>query len=226
MAAFQQDSDYLAAMTHYLAGSWREAASAFAELDSRFPQEAFLKLLRGNVEYSLGNLDTSIDHYRAAVALSPTFGNAYYKLGVCLYRLGRLSEALEAFESVITSGSQSHAMAAYFIGLINVFLGHDDVAETAFAQFHDMSPTSRIADYYLAQIKIKHKDFGAARELLTTLVEDNPEFAELQYMLGTVHYGLHDNTQAIKCFQRALDLNPEDERIKTKLTLLTDVQWP
>jgi len=45
-------------------------------------------------------------------------------------------------------------------------------------------------------------------------------------MLGTVHYGLHNNTEAIKCFQRALDLNPEDERSKTKLTLLTDVQWP
>lgn len=226
MANYHSDQAYIDAMGHYLSGQWAEAETAFVALDQRFPDEAFIKLLRGNIAYSRGELDAAVEHYHAAVAAQPDFGNAYYKLGVCLYRMGRLEQALEAFQQVVGMGSQSHAMAQYFVGLINLFLGEDTAASEAFDGFHVSSPESRIANFYLAQLKIKHKDFSGALALLEELVDETPNFAEVHYMLGTVHYGMHDNTAAIKCFQRALDLNPEDERSKTKLTLLTDVQWP
>lgn len=226
MAAYQENSEYLEAMGLYLSGDWKEADQAFAVLDAKFAGEAFLKLLRGNIAYSMGKLDDAVRHYEDAVALRPEFGSAYYKLGVCLYRMGQLNAALEAFTSVQKTKSQSHAMASYFVGLINLFLGKDDKAAQAFAEFHALSPESTIANFYLAQLKIKRKEFKEAKELLTQLVSDTPDFAEVHYMLGTVQYGLHNNTEAIQCFQRALDINPDDERSKTKLTLLTDVQWP
>ncbi|MDA3950245.1 MAG: DUF3808 domain-containing protein [Spirochaeta sp.] len=225
MQGYQQDERYIEAMGYYLSGQWVEAETAFEALDRQFPDEAFIKLLRGNIDYSRGNLDTAVARYREAIAIKPT-GNVYYKLGVCLYRMGHLNEALEAFENVMSMGSQSHAMASYFVGLINLFLGEDDGASTAFDSFHKASPESMIANFYLAQLKIKRKEFSEALELLNDLVQQTPQFAEVHYMLGTVHYGLHNNTEAIKCFQRALDINPADERSKTKLTLLTDVQWP
>ncbi|MCG8477917.1 MAG: DUF3808 domain-containing protein [Spirochaetales bacterium] len=226
MQGYHQDERYIEAMEHYLSGKWHEAAGAFAALDEHFPNEPYIKLIRGNIAYSRGNLEDAVERYNEAIVANPKFGNAYYKLGVCLYRMGRLKRALEAFTAVVDLGSQSHAMASYFVGLINLFLGDDQAAATAFAGFHEASPNSRIANFYLAQLKIKHKNFKEALSLLTELVDETPNFAEVHYMLGTTHYGLHNNTEAIKCFQRALDLNPEDERSKTKLTLLTDVQWP
>ena len=225
MQGYQQDQRYIEAMGYYLSGQWVEAEAAFEALDRQFPDETYIKLLRGNIDYSRGNLDTAVTRYREAIAIKPT-GNVYYKLGVCLYRMGHLNDALEAFENVVGMGSQSHAMGSYFVGLINLFLGEDDAASKAFDSFHKASPESMIANFYLAQLKIKRKEFSEALELLNDLVEQTPQFAEVHYMLGTVHYGLHDNTEAIKCFQRALDINPADERSKTKLTLLTDVQWP
>lgn len=226
MQSYHQDERYIDAMGKYLSGQWAEADAAFQGLDEAIAGEAFIKLLRGNIAYSRGELEDAVARYREAIEARPDFGNAYYKLGVCLYRMGRLKQALEAFQSVVKMGDQSHAMAQYFVGLIHLFLGEDDGAATAFDGFHQASPESRIANFYLAQLKIKHKDFEEALRLLSELVEETPNFAEVHYMLGTVHYGLHNNTEAIKCFQRALDLNPEDERSKTKLTLLTDVQWP
>lgn len=226
MDSYQQDEQYLRAMGLYLSGQWAEAAQEFAELDARFPGQSFFKLLRGNIEYSRGNLESSVDLYRETIDLSPEFGNAYYKLGVCFYRMGRLNEALEAFESVVRLKNQSHAMAQYFVGLINFFLGEDEAAADAFGHFHDVSSESKIASFYLAQLKIKRKQFDDALPLLEELVEVTPDFAEVHYMLGTVHYGLHNNTEAIKCFQRALEINPGDERSKSKLALLTEVQWP
>jgi tetratricopeptide (TPR) repeat protein len=225
MQGYQQDERYITAMGYYLSGQWVEAETAFEALDGQFPDEAFIKLLRGNIDYSRGNLDSAVARYREAIAIKPT-GNVYYKLGVCLYRMGHLNEALEAFENVVGMGSQSHAMASYFVGLINLFLGEDDDASAAFDSFHKASPESMIANFYLAQLKIKRKEFTDALQLLNELVQQTPQFAEVHYMLGTVHYGLHNNTEAIKCFQRALEINPADERSKTKLTLLTDVQWP
>lgn len=226
MQAYQHDEEYAASMTHYLAGNWREAQSAFAALDAKRGDDAFIKLLRGNIAYSLGHLDESAAHYRAAIKIKSDFGQAYYKLGVCLYRTGRLQEALQAFETVVDLKSQSHAMAAYFVGLIRFFLGQDDHAATAFGVLKADSPDSKIANLYLAQIHIKRKEFDSALPLLEDLASVTPDFAEVHYMLGTVHFGLHNNDAAIRCFRRALELNPEDERSKTKVTLLTDVQWP
>jgi tetratricopeptide (TPR) repeat protein len=223
---YHQDAQYIEAMGTYLAGDWQGAGEAFARLDTDYPNEGFIKLIRGNIEYSRGELDNAVARYQEAIEINPEFGNAYYKLGVCLYRMGRLKQALDAFTSVTKMGSQSHAMAQYFVGLINLFLGEDEEATRAFDGFHQSSPESRIANFYLAQLKIKHKEFREALSLLEDLVDETPNFAEVHYMLGTVHYGLHNNTEAIKCFQHALDLNPQDERSKTKLTLLTDVQWP
>lgn len=226
MKAFYSDSDYITAMSHFLAGDWAEAETAFAELDRKHKDEPYLKLIRGNIDYSRGNLDQAVEQYNAAIALNPSYGNAYYKLGVCYYRMGQLDKALEAFQKVVDMKDQSHAMAGYFVGLIELFLGRDAAASRAFEIFHEMSPESRIANFYLAHMKIRQKQFGEAKELLEELLDATPGFAEVHYMLGVAHYGLHNNTEAVKCFQRALEINPEDERSKSKLALITEVQWP
>lgn len=222
----QSDPAYRDAMKLYLSGEWSGAESAFKSLSKDYPDSTYVRLIQGNISYSLGNLDESVEYYRQALELDPSFGFAHYKLGVCYYRMGRLQESLRSFEQVAGVESQSHAMASYFIGLINLFLGHDDRAEEAFESFRKKSPESMIANFYLAQLKIKQKHYEDARSLLTELADTTPDFAEVHYMLGVTQYGLHNNTEAIKCFRRAVELNPEDERSKTKLTLLTDVQWP
>ncbi len=226
MKEFYSDQEYLTAMSHFLAGDWDAAQKAFADLDKKYTEEPFIKLLRGNVDYSRGDLDEAVEQYNAAIALNPSYGNAYYKLGVCYYRMGELDKALDAFNQVVEMKDQSHAMASYFVGLIDLFLGRDHKASKAFEQFHKMSPESRIANFYLAHMKVRQKEFGEALKLLKELVEATPGFAEVHYLLGVAHYGLHNNTEAVKCFQRALEINPEDERSRSKLALITEVQWP
>ncbi|MCA1753545.1 MAG: tetratricopeptide repeat protein [Spirochaeta sp.] len=226
MAWNNDDPQYAEAMSFYLAGDWSKANTAFSELAKHNPNDGFVQLLRGNILYSLGNLDDSVEAYERAVEINPKLGIAYYKLGVCYYRMGKLERALKAFSTVSEIGSESHAMASYFVGLINLFLGRDGAADSAFTAFRKQSPESYIANFYLAQLKMKQKAYDQALPLLEELVEGNQSFAEVHYMLGVVQYGLHNNTEAIKCFQKAVELNPEDERSKTKLTLLTDVQWP
>lgn len=222
----QSDPAYRDAMRLYLSGEWSGAESAFDDLAQQYPDSTFVRLIQGNISYSLGQLDEAVAYYKEAIQLNPEYGFAYYKLGVCYYRMGRLQEALESFQSVVAQQSQSHAMASYFIGLIHLFLGQDAKAAEAFSSFREKSPESMIANFYLAQLKIKRKEYQEALQLLQELADTTPDFAEVHYMLGIAHQGVHNNTDAIKCFRKALELNPEDERSKTKLTLLTEVEWP
>jgi tetratricopeptide (TPR) repeat protein len=220
------DPNYQEAMRLYLSGDWSEAQSAFLELSKTYTESPFILMVLGNINYSIGQLDRSVELYNESIRLDSKYGIAYYKLGVCYYRMGKLDEALSAFSKVIDLKSQSHAMASYFVGLIHFFMGNDDKAEKGFAGFRKTSPESMIANYYLAQIKIKRKKYDDALELLGELSEATPHFAEVHYLLGVAHYGVHNNTEAIKSLQKALEMNPEDERARTKLMLLTDVQWP
>lgn len=221
----QSDPEYIEAMTRHLSGDWAGAEQAFTKLLEKYPDNPFVYLLLGNNCYSQGKLDVAVDHYRKCIYQKPDFGNAYYKLGVCQYRIGKLQHALESFQKVVSLQNQSHAMALYFIGLINGLLGNDSAAAEAFAKFRQVSPESQIANFYLAQLKLKRNEFRDALEPLMQLANETPHFAEVHFMLGVAHYGLHENMEAIKCFRRALDINPNDQRSKTRLALLTDTPW-
>ena len=70
----------------------------------------------------MGRLEEACLSYRKAIALQPDYGQAYYELGVCLVRMGRLSEALDCFRENTEKDTKGHVMSHYWMGLINGFL--------------------------------------------------------------------------------------------------------
>jgi tetratricopeptide (TPR) repeat protein len=215
-----------AAMQSYLLGDWDTAHKSFEKLSAKDPGNHYFSYILGEIHNAMGHLDEAVRHYRNAVQKKPDFGVAYYKMGVSLYRLGRLEESLSSFSTLLAAKGQSHAMASYFFGLINQFLGNDEEAERGFAILRKESRESLIANYYLAQLKIKHHRYAEALELLDELLAATPNLAEVQYQKGVVFMGMHKNMDAIKSFRRTLELNPGDKRARANLDLLTDVPEP
>ena len=221
----QTDPVYIEAMNNFMVGNWDIAKTSFLQLRDKYPQSSFIPLTLGNIYYSMGQLSQSIEWYIKALEIEPEWGVAYYKLGVTYFRKGQLIKSLEAFNKVIEMKTKSHAMAAYFAGLINFFLGRDESSDMAFSRFHDVAPESMIANFFLAQLKIKKNEFAHAASLLQELLEQTPDLSEGHYMLGQAYYGLHQNGNAIKSFRRVLEINPDDQRARSKLTLMTDSEW-
>lgn len=222
---FSTDSDYIQAQALVHSGKWREAEKVYSTLLERYPNEPELLMELGNVLYSQGLLVTSISQYEKALELNPEFSYGWYKLGVCLFRAGQMTKALDAFAKVSKTKGETHVMAAYFEGLISFFMGRDSDSVRAFDAFREQSPESKISNYFLAQLEIKNQNYARALELLEDLCVDTPELAEAQYLMGQAYYGMHKNLEAVKCYRKALELNPEDHRSKAKLSLLTDVEW-
>ncbi len=214
------------AMQHHLLGERVEAEKAFVKLLAKDPDNYFFHYLLGETRYSLGRLEDSVREYQKAVDLKPDFGVAYYKMGVCCHRMGQLEKSLECFTTILRMEGQGHAMASYFVGLINQFLGNDEEAEEGFRILRGASRESLIANYYLAQLKIKHHRYEEALVLLDELLAATPNLAEVHFQKGVVYMGMHRNMDAIKCFRRTLELNPADGRAKSNLELLTEVPEP
>ncbi|MDF1569051.1 MAG: tetratricopeptide repeat protein [Spirochaetaceae bacterium] len=220
------DPEYISAMRLLILGDWDKAEEAFLKSAETYRESAFIQLALGNIAYSRGKLDVSAEYYDSAIELKPDFSTAYYKKGVCLYRMGLLEHSLETFKKILTFPNQSHAMASYFIGLINNFLGRDNEAVEAFAELRQTSPESKIANFYMAQLLYKQHNFDEAVELLSELLDVAPQFAEVQFQMGKTLLAKHKDFEAIKYYKNAPELNPSDSHAKSALELLTDVQWP
>ncbi|HVO38086.1 MAG TPA: tetratricopeptide repeat protein [Spirochaetia bacterium] len=214
------------ALQHHLLGEREEAEKAFVKLLAKDPSNHFFRYLLGETKYALGHLEDAVLEYQKAIDLKPDFGVAFYKMGVCLHRMGQLDKSLEAFMKILSMKGQGHAMASYFVGLINQFLGNDKEAEDGFRVLRGSSKESLIANYYLAQLKIKHHKYDEALELLEELLQATPGLAEVHYQKGVVFMGMHRNMDAISCFRKTLELNPGDGRARSNLELLTEVPEP
>ena len=117
-------------------------------------------------------------------------------------------------------------MSNYWIGLIDYFLGRDEGALEAFARLKKESPDSNFANFFMAQLLIKHNRHQEALKLIEELVARTPDFVEAHYLLGQAYRGLYRNFDAIQSFRKALEIAPEDKRIQTELEILIEVPAP
>jgi tetratricopeptide (TPR) repeat protein len=214
------------AIQQYLLGDRAAARVAFEKLVAREPRNYFFHYILGETKYAIGLLDEAVGHYKTAIDAKPDFGVAYYKMGVCYYRMGQLEKSLECFSTLMAMKDQGHAMASYFFGLINQLLGNDAEAENGFSILRKASRQSLIANYYLAQLKLKQGKYAEALALLDELLQATPGLAEARYLEGMVFMALHRNIEAIGSFRKTLELNPQDKRARGNLEMLTEVPEP
>lgn len=223
MERYQTQPEFMNVMSSYLSGNRDEAEKAVTELLRKFPQDSNLQLLLGNIKYTVGLLGEASTHYEKALELDPSLCQAWYKLGVCYVRMGKLNEALRAFRKNVAAECGSHAMSFYWMGLINSFIGDDDNALEAFTLLHQESEESLLANFFLAQLRMRRNEPEEALRLLQELLAVSPEFAEVHYLMGMVYESMHKNIEAIQCFRKTIELNPDDKRARLEYERLYEV---
>jgi tetratricopeptide (TPR) repeat protein len=75
-----------------------DALADFSAASRLVPGDANLQLLTGYAAYMLGQFSTARDPLERALALNPRLTNASTMLGVVLYRLGKVTEAVRVLE--------------------------------------------------------------------------------------------------------------------------------
>jgi tetratricopeptide (TPR) repeat protein len=222
MDSFHSGPEFISGMRTYMGGDREKSLTALNDLLEKNPGDASLHVLIGNLLYSQGSLKKSAEHYETALKLAPGMCQAWYKLGVCYVRMGKLSEARTAFQKNVEADCGTHIMSYYWIGLINNFTGNDEKAQEAFSVLRRESPESLLANYFLAQLHMKRNEHAKGIELLEELLRVSPDFAEAHFLLGEAYAGLYKNFDAVRCFRRAVELNPDDKRARMMLEHYTE----
>ena len=222
MDSSDRRSEFISGMRTYMDGDREKSLKTLGDLLEKNPSDASLHVLLGNLLYSHGTLGKSAEHYEHALKLAPEMSHAWYRLGVCYVRMGKLSEALRAFMKNSDAERGTHVMSFYWMGLINNFLGNDEKALEAFSILRRESEESLLANLFLAQLYMKRNEHAKALPLLEELVKMSPEFAEAHYLIGEAYAGLYKNFEAIQSFRKAVELNPDDKRAKMMLDRYTE----
>lgn len=89
------------------------------------------------------------------------------------------------------------------------------------------NPKNTTLRYYYAYAQARYaQDAGAAKDQLEVLLTSDPEHPEAWYLMGELAENKHDFEGAKKCFEKAVEINPDYPDIHYRLGLLTIQYFP
>lgn len=226
MKEIKNDPVFVTGMEAFLVGDWAVAKDSFLLLDKHFPDNNHITFILGNIFYSQGDLEKSIEFYGKTIELNKGCGNAYYKMGVSYFKMGKFTEALQAFKQSTEIEGYQPVMVYYYLGLLSMHLSKDEEAIEYFDKLRLAAPQAKMAVFFEARLKIKQHKFEPAIELIQQFLEVSPDFSEAHYLLGVAYMAIHKNMKALNSFTKALELNPDDKRSALKVDSLSTTDWP
>jgi len=166
----------------YNQGQHTEVLNQTKALIKQYPQSISLLNLQGAVLRMLGQLDLSVDAYKKALIINPSFAPLYINLGVSLKIQGKRHEAIEAYEKAITL-DKNYAEAHYNKGIALQEQGNLKEAIQAYNMALSIEPDHASASHMLSSLTGVKNDTapkrhveklfdGYAREFNTRLVDD------------------------------------------------------
>ena len=168
-----------------------------------------------------GRHEESLAAYRDVLDVDPEYALAYAGMGDALFYLERYEEALETLARAVVLRPDL-AMAASLhrlMGRAAQELGQPDAAEH-YVRAIEIDPRDTEAIDRLAMARFHEKRYGEAHALYRTLAELTPDNAQTHSNLGATLFHLGRSEDALRSFERALDLDPDLETARAGVRAL------
>ena len=151
---------------------------------------------------------------RNALKLEPESSLAYLNLGMLLGEQGRLEEAELAFRNAFTLDPES--AAAYNLSVILAKERPKDAIEWA-RKATELEPDNSRYSYTLAFFLRQNGELEEAVGILSTLIEQHPEYADAYGLLGNSYEELGKIDEAKALYQTALEIEQLPAQVKSFL---------
>jgi tetratricopeptide (TPR) repeat protein len=173
-------------------------------------------LRRGQDHYAAGRIDEAIAALQAGLdavgrdsADSPTEAGLHTELGNAYARRGRLTLASGNYKAALRLAP--HLTSCWCnLGDVHLQTGRAQDAIPLYLQALKLTPEDWTSRTKLVEALMATKQYLAARALLQELQEERPQVGQIQYQLGKVCFELNETESAIRHFERAIALNPND----------------
>jgi arylsulfatase A-like enzyme/Flp pilus assembly protein TadD len=157
----------------------------------------------------LGKKAEAEKEYRHALALDPSLGEAASNLSQLLRERGERAEGLRVLDAAMAAGSYSSEVYLER-GLLNAELGRVQDALRDFREAARRNPINPVPVENAARAAYR---MGRAREAVQTyeqLLRLQPNRADVWKTAGAIYlYDLKEDQDALRCFRRALSLEPD-----------------
>lgn len=149
-----------------------DSADAHFEAGKRYQQEAASV---GSSAEAVAKNSAAVSEYRKALESRPNFPEAHENLGVALYNLGRVSEAILEYETAITQYGQPTAQVLTNYGMALIVAKRFREAADVFAKALVLSPNDSDLHYYRGFALHHAGDEPRSREAFSRYLEQAPQ---------------------------------------------------
>jgi len=171
-----------------------------------------IRFLAAHNHWKLGNEESANAHFRRCMAIDKTKIDPYIDLAIMLTEKGRLSAA----SSVIEDGLRvkEDPMLFWILGRI-AYLRHDYYrAKELLEKANSMDPEFYFSYNDLGAVLMKLNKYGDANAAFSVALAIKPDSPEIYYNLSRSLIMMGKNNEAESYAKKALELAPENEKIK------------
>ena len=188
-----------------------------------YPQSSLISMAQfylGNCYYERKNYQQALAEYRK-VEVSQMDADMQleyeFKFGYSLFLNGNTKKAKEYFSRVMTTDSRYANSALYYYAHTQYVEGEYELALAKFQQLMSDKKFAGIVPYYIAQIYFYLDRDQELIAISETLIEKSTDTrkAEIEQMVGEVHYKLGDYRKALEHYTRANKIIPQNNDYQT-----------
>lgn len=178
------------------------------------PQDFIALSNKGKIFKDQGKLDEAIVFYDAALRINQKHLETLNNKGNILHLLRRDEEAINYFDKALNINPE-HIDAWLSKGAILELLGDHKNAIICYDKIIEFNPkywkgffNKAISEYSIGRLDKSHEYFEKAITYLESDLQSNPNISEILHHKGIALFHLNRISDAIKCFEKVIKINP------------------
>ena len=208
----QPNHMHACAETYFKVGRYSDAQVILKKLLRQVNITPQIMSLSGDINKSMGKLDTAVKDYRQAVAIAPQAPELHYNLALALFANSNIVEARVALERALNI-RPDYVKALVLLGRCLAATEQFDDAEQAFTKAIKIEPNNYLPHYRLGRLHVYKGNSAKATESLDASLDINQQLMPAQeaLVLNSIYSGGHQTTADL--IEASLRIAPNNESI-------------
>ena len=214
----QPNHMHACAETYFKVGRYSDAQVILKKLLRQVNITPQIMSLSGDINKSMGKLDTAVKDYRQAVSIAPQAPELHYNLALALFANSNIIEARVALERALNI-RPDYVKALVLLGRCLAATEQFDDAQQAFTKAIKIEPNNYLPHYRLGRLHVYKGNSAKATESLGASLDINQQLMPAQeaLILNSIYSGEHQTTADL--IEASLRIAPNNESI---LAIATD----
>ena len=208
----QPNHMHACAETYFKVGRYSDAQVILKKLLRQVNITPQIMSLSGDINKSIGKLDTAVKDYRQAVAIAPQAPELHYNLALALFANSNIVEARVALERALNI-RPDYVKALVLLGRCLAATEQFDDAQQAFTKAITIEPNNYLPHYRLGRLHVYKGNSAKATESLDASLNINQQLMPAQeaLVLNSIYSGEHQTTADL--IEASLRIAPNNESI-------------